>query len=181
MLLSPAVRPSGSTDVSPGLARALVLWRLNLDVPRRPPSEFRRRFHTCTNFDYHQHYLTAIEGGLVPPRISISGSDPATGGQLPPGISFMIGPEEQRGWSLDPAAEPDLAVCRGVADGLCPVLSVFLGAPAAWVTARPSGSRTPASSNKTTPLQRRLQPCSGWTVTARAAVRSGARASGQRG
>ena len=86
--------------MSPGLARALVLWRLNLDVPRRPPSEFRRRFHTCTNFDYHQHYLTAIEGGLVPPRISISGSDPATGGQLPPGISFMIGPRSSEAGAL---------------------------------------------------------------------------------
>src|SRR5262245_20638662 len=39
---------------------------------------------------------------------------------------------------------------------------------------RPSGSTRPPSSNRTTPLQSRLQPWSGWPATTRAAARSGA-------
>jgi hypothetical protein len=48
-------------------------------------------------------------------------------------------------------------------------------------TARPSGRSAPASSNTTTPLHSRLHPCSGWLATARAAMRSVARASGHCG
>ncbi len=44
-----------------------------------------------------------------------------------------------------------------------------------------SGTRTPASSKSTTPLQSRLQPCPGWHATTRAAARSGADAPGHRG
>src|SRR5260370_1327065 len=42
----------------------------------------------------------------------------------------------------------------------------------------PSGSNTPVSSKITTPLQSRLQPCSGWLAITRAAWRSGASAGG---
>lgn len=38
---------------------------------------------------------------------------------------------------------------------------------------RPSGSNSPVSSKRTTPLHSKLQPCSGWAATARAAARSG--------
>lgn len=49
------------------------------------------------------------------------------------------------------------------------------------MTARPPGSSAPPSSNSTTPLHSRLQPCPGWLATALAAPRSGAKASGHRG
>jgi hypothetical protein len=44
-----------------------------------------------------------------------------------------------------------------------------------------SRTRTPASSKSTTPLQSRLQPCSGWHATTHAAARSRAEAPGHRG
>ena len=43
----------------------------------------------------------------------------------------------------------------------------------------PSGSNAPVSSKITTPLQSRLQPCSGWQAITRAAWQSGALAGGQ--
>src|SRR6185437_4591151 len=45
----------------------------------------------------------------------------------------------------------------------------------------PPGSNSPVSSKVTTPLQSRLQPCSGWLTTVCAASRSGADAAGQGG
>src|SRR5271165_7389169 len=45
----------------------------------------------------------------------------------------------------------------------------------------PSGSSSPVSSKITTPLQSRLQPCSGWLTTVCAASRSGAEGAGQGG
>jgi hypothetical protein len=47
--------------------------------------------------------------------------------------------------------------------------------------AAPSGSSSPVSSKITTPLQSRLQPCSGWLTTVCAASRSGADGAGQGG
>src|SRR6266540_4167566 len=46
---------------------------------------------------------------------------------------------------------------------------------------RPSGSSSPVSSNRITPLHRRLHPCSQWVATTRAASRSIASAEGQGG
>jgi pimeloyl-ACP methyl ester carboxylesterase len=48
-------------------------------------------------------------------------------------------------------------------------------------TASPVGSSSPVSSNTTIPLHSRLQPCSGWPATTRAAAWSGAYAAGQWG
>src|SRR5690349_7989578 len=45
----------------------------------------------------------------------------------------------------------------------------------------PSGSSSPVSSKITTPLQSRLQPCSGWLTIVCAASRSGAEGAGQGG
>jgi hypothetical protein len=45
----------------------------------------------------------------------------------------------------------------------------------------PSGSSSPQSSKSTTPLQSRLQPCSGWLATTQAASRSVASAVGHGG
>src|SRR5689334_16260465 len=45
----------------------------------------------------------------------------------------------------------------------------------------PSGSSSPVSSKITTPLQSRLQPCSGWLTMVCAASRSGAEGAGQGG
>ena len=45
----------------------------------------------------------------------------------------------------------------------------------------PPGSSSPVSSKVTTPLQSRLQPCSGWLTTVCAASRSGAEGAGQGG
>src|SRR5258708_6623770 len=45
----------------------------------------------------------------------------------------------------------------------------------------PSGSSSPVSSKTTTPLQSRLQPCSGWLMIVRAASRSGPLGSGHDG
>ena len=46
---------------------------------------------------------------------------------------------------------------------------------------RPSGRSSPVSSNSTTPLHKRLQPCSGWQAMVCAASRSGASADGHWG
>jgi hypothetical protein len=45
----------------------------------------------------------------------------------------------------------------------------------------PPGSSSPVSSKITTPLQSRLQPCSGWLTMVRAASRAGAEGAGQGG
>jgi len=45
----------------------------------------------------------------------------------------------------------------------------------------PPGSNSPVSSKITTPLQSRLQPCSGWLTMVCAASRSGAVDAGQGG
>ena len=45
----------------------------------------------------------------------------------------------------------------------------------------PPGSSSPVSSKITTPLQSRLQPCSGWLTMVCAASRSGAENAGQGG
>src|ERR1700730_1622381 len=45
----------------------------------------------------------------------------------------------------------------------------------------PPGSSSPGSSKITTPLQSRLQPCSGWLIMVCAASRSGAEDAGQGG
>src|SRR5699024_8282274 len=46
-------------------------------------------------------------------------------------------------------------------------------------TTAPSGSSSPVSSKRTTPLQSRLHPCSGWPATTRAASRSTSSKAGQ--
>jgi hypothetical protein len=48
-------------------------------------------------------------------------------------------------------------------------------------TARPSGRSSPVSSKRTTPLHRRLHPCSGWNAIVCAASRSASSAEGQGG
>lgn len=61
-------------------------------------------------------------------------------------------------------------------------LPVNMGAPGRrGGTCRPSGRSSPVSSKSTTPLQSRLQPCSGCAATVRAASRSGAAAAGHGG
>src|SRR5215472_8895780 len=69
----------------------------------------------------------------------------------------------------------------GAAQVTADAVEVTADATTGGATSRPLGSSAPASSNSTTPLQSRLHPCSGWVTITRAALQSGASASGHRG
>jgi hypothetical protein len=80
-------------------------------------------------------------------------------------------PEDGHGWAAG-TWPPRSRIVTGVVEGevrLCGAMDA------------PSGSSTPVSSKITTPLQSRLQPCSGWLTMVCAASRSGADAHGQGG
>jgi hypothetical protein len=85
--------------------------------------------------------------------------------------------------------EPQPATVRGEAGGMLAQMErAVTQAARAWRAGPrwgamdlPSGSSSPVSSKTMTPLQRRLQPCSGKHATTRAASRSVASADGQDG
>jgi hypothetical protein len=79
---------------------------------------------------------------------------------------------------IDPLADLD-AIHGSFGQGQAASASRLVGRCGGML--RPSGSSSPVSSKRTTPLQRRLQPCSGWAAVTRARSRSAASAMGHGG
>src|SRR5262249_7816335 len=95
---------------------------------------------------------------------------------LPGGTPTLAGP----GRAIPPLVRPLRLRARGPCTGLSG-RACLRAAARCGAMISPPGSSSPVSSNTTTPLQSRVQPCSGWLATARAASRSTACASGHCG